>query len=385
MLIFYLQIEIYKEIAKFAMNRIKTLKGVLNAVKEQQANNKLVTAQNLPVTKVKIRSKSLPIILFSNNKNFKINQNGASKNPNIQKSPFNKNYNNKSIDSTKSKTYGRKNTNNVNKKKISTSKFIKRKNVRSWSSSPDKNRSNKRKLPIVLDFKNAANQVINIENFDAKPTVKFFPVPIQQEKSPAEMSSVNGSAKSKASYVAFGNMNVHEHNHQHQPHLHSYKCNRFASGLDKNRDSRFYFTKQTTAVRVYLSYNEKLAENQIADTKEDKSTLNGRKLSARTLKNQLKISPHLIEEAKNYIFVKETLSLIPQMLPLPPLTTSSNSINNITFQHLTMAEMAVMPLNNSVQTPSNNIHSGKHKSHAGHSKKSKYIPTALSPHSVSPK
>ena len=47
------------------------------------------------------------------------------------------------------------------------------------------------------------------------------------------------------------------------------------------RNERFYFTKNMTPVRVYVNYNEKLADTQNSDSKEhihDKTTLNGRKV-----------------------------------------------------------------------------------------------------------
>ena len=48
------------------------------------------------------------------------------------------------------------------------------------------------------------------------------------------------------------------------------------------RNERFYFTKNMTPVRVYVNYNEKLADTQNSDSKEhihDKTTLNGRKVA----------------------------------------------------------------------------------------------------------
>lgn len=167
------------------------------------------------------------------------------------------------------------------------------------------------------------------------------------------------SAGSKPSFAPFPNISVHEHLHRYTPHLHSSECDRYSSGLDKNRNSRFYFTRNLTPCRVYLSYNDKLlagSTDLIADGREKHSqvnqTLNGRKLSAKTLKTQLKISPQFIDDAKNFIFVKETMSLIPM---LPQIQQSS--------QPMTYAEMAVMPIslpsisqstsNRSKQTTSN--------------------------------
>lgn len=147
------------------------------------------------------------------------------------------------------------------------------------------------------------------------------------------------SAGSKPSFTPFPNISVHEHSHRYTPHLHTAECDRYSSGLDKNRNSRFYFTKNLTPCRVYLSYNDKLlvgSADYLADGREKLShvnqALNGRKLSAKTLKSQLKISPQFIDDAKNFIFVKETMSLIPTL----PQIEKFN-------QPLTYAEMAVIP------------------------------------------
>lgn len=126
------------------------------------------------------------------------------------------------------------------------------------------------------------------------------------------------------------------------------ECDRYMSGFDRNREARFYFTSRPTPVRVYLKYNEKLAAAQ-AD-KEDSfnvnfaqlnPTLHGRKLSPRTLRQQLKISTKFLEDAKNLIFVRDTLSLVPQ------ISTQTNSgtvnlTNDFLPTPLTYAEMALM-------------------------------------------
>jgi hypothetical protein len=152
------------------------------------------------------------------------------------------------------------------------------------------------------------------------------------------------SAQAKSSYSAFPDAILHEHNHRPTPHMHSQPCDRLVSGVDKNRSSRFYFTKQRTPCRVYLSYNEKLASMSLdaANSLERgrisqqlNPALNGRKLSPKTLRSQLRINPQFIEDAKNLIFVRETMSLVP-VLPTITLNTQTGQ---------TMAEMAVMPVN----------------------------------------
>ncbi|CAF0706651.1 unnamed protein product [Brachionus calyciflorus] len=155
------------------------------------------------------------------------------------------------------------------------------------------------------------------------------------------MNQMN-SAASKQSFAPYASAPCHEHDHRYTPHLHTSECERYLSGFDKNRNSRFYYTKSITPCRVYLSYNEKLLtsgteiqiDNKIEKLSQVNQGLNGRKLSPRTLKSHLKISPQFIEDAKNFIFVKETMSLIP---PLPQAINFSPP--------LTYAEMAVMPFN----------------------------------------
>ena len=126
----------------------------------------------------------------------------------------------------------------------------------------------------------------------------------------------SSSALGKSSFVAFNEACIHQHDHRKTPHMHTTECDRHVSGLDKNRCTRFYFTKQTTPVRVYLSYNEKLIMASLTDMKDTKhlplnSSFNGRKLSPKTLKSQFKLSPKFIEDAKNLIFLKDSLSFVP--------------------------------------------------------------------------
>lgn len=194
------------------------------------------------------------------------------------------------------------------------------------------------------------------------------------------MNQLNESALSKASFTAYSNMAIHHHDHRQTPHLHSTECDRYLSGFDKNRQARFYFTKTQTPCRVYLSYNEKLISTSMEFTNEKEklsqvnTVLNGRKLSPKTLKTQLKISPQFMEEAKNFVFIKETMSLIPQLPQLPPIHTN---------QPLTMAEMAVLPLHlpslNLTQI-TNTKHNKQNQSHIHkQSKQSNKIQSSNSP------
>ena len=113
--------------------------------------------------------------------------------------------------------------------------------------------------------------------------------------------------ESKMSFISDAKSNVHEHAHRKTPHLHvSGICDRFTSGVDRNRANRFYFTKQITPCRVYLSYNERLLTSPV-DTNlgnlkdatqfnQQKDLIyNGRKFSPRTLKCHFRINPKYIE------------------------------------------------------------------------------------------
>lgn len=268
--------------------------------KNQNNKRKAVTLQT---KKEKPRSKSLPAVLNQQ----KLNQTETSL-VNLQAS-LNK----------KNKKAANKQTRPV--------RFVQ---YRSWSSSPENNRRFLvRKLPVV----------------DTKNFVPYLP------KIQFQMPETVNSAASKSSFIPYISTSVHQHNHRCTPHLHSLDCDRLTSGLDKNRLTRFYFTKQTTPVRCYLSYNDKLlspsGEISLNFEKEKFSQLNpqlnGRKLSPRTLKTQLRLNPQFIEDAKNFIFFKESLSLVPAVAP-----STTSTINSNTFSFLppmTMAEMAVLPIN----------------------------------------
>jgi hypothetical protein len=180
-----------------------------------------------------------------------------------------------------------------------------------------------------------------------------------------EANNLNNSQKStihptslpiletKLSFISAQGAVVHQHNHLKTPHLHSTDCNRFTSGIDRNRQFRFYFTNIKTPCRVYLSYNEKLL--QTGDPVLDQNTsnnlakldnsFNGRKLSPRTLRSQFKINPKFVEDAKNFTFNKETLSFVPILPPIVPQNMNNNNNNfNPVEQSMTYAEMAVIPI-----------------------------------------
>lgn len=202
---------------------------------------------------------------------------------------------------------------------------------------------------------------------------------------------------------------------------------RTISGYDKNRQNRFYFTKNKTPVRVYFNYDGNLANtggnnllnqlgmglvnnkrttndrisssllrqpvqavqnkkfSNIGEDEEDgdgdgdnnnnsnnnkskpakkKSdrilqiingpvNLNGRKLSANSLRNT-KISSHFMDEAKNLLYSYETMSFFPPV-----------EVKEFTRHTLTLAEMAVLPLQNENKSSEHHLHhEQKHVSHA---------------------
>lgn len=194
------------------------------------------------------------------------------------------------------------------------------------------------------------------------------------------MSRINlNSAQSTHSFAPYADTSVHEHNHRYTPHLHSTECERYSSGFDKNRNSRFYYTKGLTPCRVYISYNDKLlgSNDYVIDQKEKLSLanqgLNGRKLSARTLKSQLKISPQFIEDAKNFVFIKETMSLVPPIA------------QTIAFNPpMTYADMAVIPLHLPPINQNHTLPKTKQTVSVNHVKQVKVnLPKSNSPSSIS--
>ncbi len=170
---------------------------------------------------------------------------------------------------------------------------------------------------------------------------------------------------------------IHQHDHFKKAHIHKpNECDRFNSGLDKNRESRFYFTSKKTSVRCYMKYDEKLVYVEPDDTnpqnhpkpkdsknhkgsaapakhvkqsnmKEEKynktliddkialASLGGRKLSPKTLRNKFNLSSKLVDDAKELVYVHETSSFVPVgyqafIQPLP--------------KQVTYADLAVIPI-----------------------------------------
>ena len=219
------------------------VKCVKNNANEKQKNRlkKLDIIQN-----IKRRSKSLPTVLFPEKKS---NSNGAN-NSQIQNSKLNdlcrnKQEYGKTLFYSKNISFNRKNKNNIKNNSNKNKNILKssnKKRFRSWTSSPHKNLFIKRYLPCVIDFKNdqfrckiSPNEFKSSNKFNSK---------LYKEK--IVMSSISDSAKSKASFIAFNNANIHEHNHNYIPHLHNFKCNRFVSGFDRNRYSLFIIFHSST-------------------------------------------------------------------------------------------------------------------------------------------
>jgi hypothetical protein len=69
--------------------------------------------------------------------------------------------------------------------------------------------------------------------------------------------------------------------------------------------------------------------------------LHGRKLSPRTLRMHFRVSPQFLEEAKNFVFNKDSMSFAPVFPSLFPTT----GINNNPPTTFTFADLAVLPLN----------------------------------------
>jgi hypothetical protein len=169
-------------------------------------------------------------------------------------------------------------------------------------------------------------------------------VPIFKSASIRNKSSSLSIATTLQSYVPFNKSNFHVHDHRLTPHIHSFECERYSSGYDKSRNYRFYFTKTLTPVRVYMTYANKSSKFVLPSINEEvrqvKDYLNGRKLGAEILKNQLRLKPELIEDAQNLIFLKDSLSFVPQM---ETRIGNNVSLNHLKQRRLTMAEMAVLP------------------------------------------
>jgi hypothetical protein len=116
-------------------------------------------------------------------------------------------------------------------------------------------------------------------------------------------------------FTPYENKVVHQHDHLSFPHIHRRDCNRLVSGSDKNRDKRFYFTRNVTPVRVYVRYEHtggsKSAKKLAATELPKFAHYNGQKLNANVLRNTLGMSNKFIKEASNLVFVHESLSFIP--------------------------------------------------------------------------
>jgi hypothetical protein len=117
--------------------------------------------------------------------------------------------------------------------------------------------------------------------------------------------------KRAKSFIADGHRQVHFHNHEKKPHMHSTNCDRYVSGIDQNRDKRFYFTSNLTPVRVYLNYNE---TPKIED-KNHFSSLQGRKLSPKSLRKNFNLKDSFISVAKNLVFVSSSSSSNKSFIP----------------------------------------------------------------------
>jgi hypothetical protein len=117
--------------------------------------------------------------------------------------------------------------------------------------------------------------------------------------------------KRAKSFIADDHRKVHFHNHEKKPHMHSTNCDRYVSGIDQNRDKRFYFTSNLTPVRVYLNYNNTpQIEGQIHF-----GSLHGRKLSPKSLRKNFKLKDSFINVAKNLVFVSSSSSSYKSFIP----------------------------------------------------------------------
>ena len=89
----------------------------------------------------------------------------------------------------------------------------------------------------------------------SKKQTSLNPIPLAPERS-----------QTLESFRALSGKEVHFHDHFKTAHVHKPGvCDRFASGLDKNRERRFYFTGKKTSVRVYLNYDESLVVSDPLD------------------------------------------------------------------------------------------------------------------------
>lgn len=161
-----------------------------------------------------------------------------------------------------------------------------------------------------------------------------------QQRNQSSISNVVSDNR-RVSFIASRKRVVHQHSHRSSPHVHSGECDRFLSGIDRNRHLRYYFTNEPTPVRVYLTYSL----TGLTDSKQPNATplpsemtLTNRKLSPRLYRNQYRLNPRYADEMKNYVFNKETLSFVPLSLGISATVDDSTCNNN----GMTFAEMAVM-------------------------------------------
>ena len=96
------------------------------------------------------------------------------------------------------------------------------------------------------------------------------------------------------SYIPYNNKDFHLHHHHNkkEPHLHGTECEVANSALDLKRHERYYFTSDTTPVRVYINY-EKNEETYKETSSEE-------------------LSQKFIKEASKLFFCKTTRSFIPK-------------------------------------------------------------------------
>lgn len=161
----------------------------------------------------------------------------------------------------------------------------------------------KRGTICIVDTKELSK--LNDELSTLQPTDNIPVVPTATKVTTIETEKIIDTG-----FVADQNKVIHQHDHLNYPHMHQTECNRLLSGIDKNRDKRYYFTRHVTPVRVYISYDKGAsAYNRRAVDEFDE--LNGRQLSANCLKNQIGISSKFLKDASEFYFIRETLSFVP--------------------------------------------------------------------------
>ena len=180
------------------------------------------------------------------------------------------------------------------------------------------------------------------------------------------LNSFQETIPTEPSFIANDGTPIHEHKHLSTPHLHNTDCDRYVSGIDKNRTARFYFTNEQTPIRVYIKYNESLIEQpegksfktntndvKLNETKK-LAIVNGAKVSLTTLKGA--ISSKFLDEAKNLVFLNESMSFVP-----PQAETTHEWRPSTTY-----AEMAVIPFDDFAEEDHSNKNSLFHHHHHHH-------------------